>query len=259
CLDNLLHQCLARYAFDRLLAGGIDIQNDQAVRVLKRSCKLVHQITGSGIAMRLEDHMNLAKATLPGGGKGGANFRGMVAVVIDYADPRNLAPQLEATVDAVEVFESRANLLDLEIQANPNGNGRRRVEDVVGSGNAQPELSQVGSTVDHVETADRVVLLVIESALLHLDAKIRASPRTVRHHPARNLRQHAAQNWIVVAEHDHPVKRHSIHEVQKSPLHVSHVAIAIHVFAVDVGHNRQDRRELQKRPVTLVGLRDHVL
>src|SRR5436190_18252568 len=141
--------------------------------------------------MRLEDHMNLAKAALPGGGKRGANFRGMVAVVIDYADPGNLAPQLEAAVHAVEGFECRANLADLDVQANPDGNRRRSIKHVVGSGHAQPELSKTVATIGHVETADRGVALVVESALPHLEVDIGSSPRTARHHPARTLTQNA--------------------------------------------------------------------
>ncbi len=116
--------------------------------------------------------MNLAKATLPGGSKGGANFRRMVTVVIDYADPSNLAAQLKATVHAVKGFECRANLADLDIQADPYGNGRRSIKHVVGSWHTQSEVSKVGATVDHVETADRVVVLVVESALPHLDVEI---------------------------------------------------------------------------------------
>ena len=96
----------------------------------------------------------------------------MVAVVIDYADAGNLAAQLEATVDAVKGFECRANLANLDIQADPYGNGRRSIKHVVGSGHAQPELSKIAATVGHVETADCVVLLVIESALPHLDVEI---------------------------------------------------------------------------------------
>ena len=70
--------------------------------------------------MRLEDHMSLAKATLPGGSKRGTNLRGMMAIIVDDADSGNLAPQLEAAVDAVEGFECRANLA-----ANPSSTTSR--------------------------------------------------------------------------------------------------------------------------------------
>src|SRR5207247_11150577 len=115
--------------------------------------------------MWLEDNVNLAKAALPGRRKRDANFRRMVAVVIDYADAGNLAAQLEATVDAVKGFECRANLANLDIQADPHGNGRRSIKPGVGSGHAQPEPSTLSATVGHVETTDCVDLLVIESAL----------------------------------------------------------------------------------------------
>ena len=46
---------------------------------------------------------------------------------------------------------------------------------------------------------------------------------------------------------------------RKARLHVAHVAIAIHVLAIDVRDDGKNRRELQKRAVALVGLGDKVL
>src|SRR5437660_10348213 len=109
--------------------------------------------------MRLEDHMNLAKAALPGRGKRGANLRRMVTVVIDYADPSNLAAQLKETFHAVKGFEFRANLADLDIQADPYGNRRRSYMHDVVSWHTQSQVSTVGATVAFVVAAVRYVLL----------------------------------------------------------------------------------------------------
>ena len=91
------------------------------------------------------------------------------------------------------------------------------------------------------------------------DLKIRSLPRAIAHHAALQFRQNAAQHGIVVAGHDNSVERHAIHEFEEGAFDVLQVAIAIHVLAVDVGDDRNDRRELQKRAVTLVGLGDEIL
>ena len=38
-----------------------------------------------------------------------------------------------------------------------------------------------------------------------------------------------------------------------------HVAVAIHVLAINVGHNRKNRRELQERSVAFIGLSNQIL
>ena len=46
-----------------------------------------------------------AESALARGGQRGANLGGMVAVVVDHGDAVGRASQLEATIDAAEVFE----------------------------------------------------------------------------------------------------------------------------------------------------------
>ncbi len=88
--------------------------------------------------------------------------------------------------------------------------------------------------------------------------KIRASPRSVAHRPPPNLRKQAAQLRIVITDHNRAVERNPVHEFQKSPLHLAHVAVAIHVLPVDVGDHRKHGRQFQERAVALIGLDYHV-
>ena len=98
----------------RRFAGGVNIEDDQRVGILKRGGKFVHEIAGASVAVRLKYDMDFAEATLPGRRQRGANFGGMVAVVIDHADPGGLASQLESSVHTAEVFESAADVVGLE-------------------------------------------------------------------------------------------------------------------------------------------------
>ena len=89
--------------------------------------------------------------------------------------------------------------------------------------------------------------------------KSESSRSAVGDGPALHAGEQPPQIVVVVAGDDHSVERHRVHELQEGLLHVVHVAIAIHVLAIDVGHHREDRRELQERAVALVGLGHQVL
>ena len=54
--------------------------------------------------MRLEHDVYFAKPALPCGGQGGADFGGVVAVIVDHAYPGSCTPQLETAIDAAKVF-----------------------------------------------------------------------------------------------------------------------------------------------------------
>ena len=68
----------------------------------------------------------------------------------------------------------------------------------------------------------------------------------VRHYPASHLRHQTTQERIIIAQHDCAVKGDAVHEFEESAFHVPHIAVAIHVLTVDVGHHRKDGRELQE-------------
>ncbi len=89
--------------------------------------------------------------------------------------------------------------------------------------------------------------------------EVGAAACAIGRHAAMNARQQAAQDRIVVAGNDHAVERDTLHELQEGAADVAHVAVAVHVLAVDVGDDREDRRELQKGPVAFVGFGDQVL
>jgi hypothetical protein len=55
--------------------------------------------------VRLEYNVDLAESALAGGGEGGADLGGVVAVVVDHAYARACASQLESAIHAAEVFE----------------------------------------------------------------------------------------------------------------------------------------------------------
>ena len=135
---------LSRDAFDGLLAGGVNIQHEQRVGIGEGGGELVHQVAGAGVAMRLEDDVDLAKSALARGGQRGPNLGGMVAVVVDHADARGLAAQLEAAVDAAEAARARCESASTGMSSpSSNRNGGRGIQHVVSARDMQSEFAQV--------------------------------------------------------------------------------------------------------------------
>ena len=103
--------------------------------------------------------MYLSEAALSGGRQRGANLGGMMAIVINHADPGCLAAQLEPPVYPAEIFQRRADVIRFDIEADSNRNGCGGVQDVVYSRHMQAEFSQVTLPVGDVKTAGRLPLL----------------------------------------------------------------------------------------------------
>ena len=72
--------------FDRLLAGGIDVDEAHGVGVGEGGGEFVHEIAGAGEAVGLEEDVDAVESALASGCEGGANFGGMMAVIVDDAD-----------------------------------------------------------------------------------------------------------------------------------------------------------------------------
>ena len=90
--------------------AAINVQHHQRVGVVESGRKFVHQIAGAGVAMRLEDDVDLAIAALPRRRQRRPNLGRMMAVVVNHADARGLPAQLKAPVHAAEILQRVANL-----------------------------------------------------------------------------------------------------------------------------------------------------
>ena len=71
--------------------------------------------------------------------------------------------------------------------------------------------------------------------------------------------QYGSELRIVEAGRDSAVERHLVHEGEEGLLDVGHVAIAVHVLAVEIGDDGEDGRELEKGAIALVGLSHQIL
>src|SRR4051812_44481084 len=115
------------------------------------------------------------------------------------------------------------------------------------------ELAEIFAAIGYAELAGSAVDL----AIAHQEIRILA--HSVRDHAALDARQKSARPLVIVAGDHHPVKRDLIHKFDEGILHIVHVAVAVHVLAIDVCDHGEDGRKLQKATVALVGFSDQIL
>ena len=91
--------------------------------------------------MRLEDNVNTAESALPSRSQRGANFRRMVTVIVNHADSRRCAFELEAAIHAAKGFERGANLFRGNIKRDADCYSGGCIQNVMHAGHMQRELA----------------------------------------------------------------------------------------------------------------------
>ena len=76
-------------------------------------------------------------AALAGGGEGGANLGGVVAIVVNHGDAADGAAELKAAVDSSEMTQALGDLLGRNFKLAGNGDSGGGVEYVVSTGNVK--------------------------------------------------------------------------------------------------------------------------
>src|SRR5581483_5006400 len=115
-LSNTFHKSFRANALDGSLAGGINIENKQAVRLGKSRRELIHERLGPAVPVGLEYNVNPAVATLPGGRKGRLDLGWVMAIVIHDCDPAFLPPHLNAAVDRAKLLKRTADVLHAYVE-----------------------------------------------------------------------------------------------------------------------------------------------
>src|SRR5262249_46669891 len=106
-------QGLRRHARQRLLAGGVDVGEQQDVRLMEGAAEVVPQMLRARIAVGLEQDQGA-----PGSGPGAQRLEGradpgrLMAVVVDDRDALGFAPHLETTIDPAERLEAGLDALE---------------------------------------------------------------------------------------------------------------------------------------------------
>src|SRR6185312_12891567 len=108
-LPDPLRQNFRRNAFDGWFGRGINIKYEHRIGQMKTLREFIHQGLRARVTVRLKNHQSPIELAQPSGLKCGADFRRMVAVVVDDGDAGFLTSDLKTPVHAREAFQSTAN------------------------------------------------------------------------------------------------------------------------------------------------------
>ncbi len=96
-------------------ACGIDVQQHQHVGLIEGPAELVPEVLGAREPMRLEEHEQAIELAASRGFERGANFGGMVAVIVNDGDVVNDALDVEAAANAGEFRQAFADQIGWNI------------------------------------------------------------------------------------------------------------------------------------------------
>src|SRR5215469_15968510 len=101
------------------------------------------------------------------------------------------------------------------------------------AGDIQRESSQVTLAKAHLKPAHRgdTVRFIGGVTLLDLEnLKVRTAARAIGDHTSSDPGNELTYHIVIVADHDHAIKRYPVHEFYERLFNIGHVAIAIHVL-----------------------------
>ena len=106
--------------------------------------------------MGLEDDVDALEGAEAGGGEGGADFGGMVAVVVNDGDAGGFATELEAAIDPAVFGYPRADIFGGDFEFTGDGDGGGGVEHVVHAGDFEREFTEIFAAEGEAEAAGHV-------------------------------------------------------------------------------------------------------
>src|SRR5687767_2052708 len=85
-----------------ILSGPVNFGQHQTVSAFKGHQKVVKEVLGATVSVRLKDHGQGALPTFPDRADGRAHLHRVMAVIVDHQNIANLPFNFEAAMDAVE-------------------------------------------------------------------------------------------------------------------------------------------------------------
>src|SRR6266849_7568039 len=124
-------QSFAGDAGDGRLAGGVNVCEHQNVGLIEGAAEFVPEMLRARVAMRLKEHQQAIEFADARGYQRGADFGGVMAVIVDHRDVVDHAFNVEAAADARELAEPFADQFRGNIQIQRDGRGGGGVAHVV--------------------------------------------------------------------------------------------------------------------------------
>src|SRR5579884_1817680 len=193
--------------------------------------------------------MHFAISAFFGRLQGSVYFCRVVAVIVNHGHAALAALDLKAAVYSAKTVQSFQNGCWLYLKLCSNGHGRCCVQNVVASGDMKLKWAEDLPVCCNLEAP------VSQNTRYKIGLRIHSISEDAPLHARKN----GGELRVVQTGNTTSVEGHAVHELDEGVLYVLHVAVAIHVLAVQVRDNSKNRRQLQKRAVALIGLCDQIL
>ncbi|MPL96742.1 hypothetical protein SDC9_42924 [bioreactor metagenome] len=261
--DQPGHKIVARGARDRVLARGIDIGNRHHIGLVEAGAEIVEEAVQARETVRLmrRNHPRARRARhiLPRRLQHRGNLDRVVAVIIDDGDAaQHLAHLGEAPVDAAELRQRLADLVLLHAEVARDRNRGKAVRDVVVARHRQRAALdlRLGPLVLQKHVEMRPAFREAEVDRAHIGLGVEAEGGDAAVGDATDEGLHLG---VVGAAHRHAVERDVGDKVVEALPQVLDRAPVLHVLGVDVGDDRDGRRQPVERAVRFIGLDHHPL
>ena len=252
------HEMIAVDAFDRRLAGRINLGNNNRVGIVETSAEFLEQRLQPGEAVRLHHGDDLAVGRFTRRFKDGRDLDGVVAVIVDHGDAVPFAGPGEAPLDAAEARDRLADRLVGHAEFVRHRNRRRRVRGVMPSRHRQHDVRYlvrgVGLAVAEHDLEFRAAAVRRQVDQPHIGLRVFAIGDDAA---VLDLADEGLHHGMIGAHHGKAVERHVLDEIAERVLDRLERLEVIEMLGIDVGDDHDIGRQLQERAVALVGLDHH--
>src|SRR5438552_284293 len=130
-LANGAHQRFTTDARDGRLAGRIDIDQHQNIRLIERTGEFAPKVLSARVAMRLKEHQQAIEFAAASGFERGANLNRVMTVVIHHGNVIHYALDVKAATHAGKFEQAFTDQISRNIQVKRDCRRRCRVADIV--------------------------------------------------------------------------------------------------------------------------------
>ena len=175
-------------------------------------------------------------------------LQAVVGPQVHHRDPARFTKDLKPAIDTAKTVEPVGDIFRGNLKLARNGNRRRCIEYVMPARHMEFKWPQRPFSGMHQE---------LRKPSLRGDQKFKPiiclRRNTVSEDAAAGTGQDGGKLGVVDAGGDSAVERDSVNEVEIGLVDVGHVAVAVHVLAVEIGDDGEDGRELEEGSVALIG------
>src|ERR1700730_1008761 len=201
--------------------------------------------------MRLEEHQQAVELADARGLQRSADFRRVMAIVVDHRDVVDHALNVEASADTREFAEAFADQLCRNVQIERDSSGSGGVAHVVNAWRMEElEYAEVVAFVGQAKFTAEAFELDVG------DDEIGLTRSAVGDDRALHVWNNGLHVGLVNAQNRRAVKGHAIDELHEGILNIFERGILVQMLAVDGGHDSDDGRKQQEAAVAFVGF-DH--